>query len=430
MKKIFTLIALMLATSSIASAYTWKGSGTQSDPYLIENAQQLDEIRTLPENKDANNYFKLTVDIDLATWGEWRPLNDAPYNRVIHLDGNGYVISNLTSVNLDDVNPDLSNAKRQYSGLFGTVVGSVKNLGVINANVKSIGRAGILGGYVGVNNSGDGVVENCYITGKIEGTRTTGGIGGLISTANSYIKNCHANVEVTLISGGSSGFAVGGIVAQQNVDNQVVNCVAEGTVTTVAEQAGGIIGLGNAVSCVALNTSVNSNTGTGKVGRVSGELKSAAQTSYAISSMKLTNGSTAVTPGSNTAAGGSYDGTAKTAAELATAATYATLFGDAWGTIWSDKLVDGKPALAWYAKRQQSSSNEPITVDDVKVSLTNGLVNVTGADVKNITIYNISGTVCKNVNNTNQTELNAGQGIYIIKLETANGTSVHKVVNK
>jgi hypothetical protein len=72
------------------------GTGTVSDPYQIATADQLNDVRTY---HSVDTYFKLTKDIDLSSYstGEgWLPIgNDASLYRA-NINGNGFIITNLT----------------------------------------------------------------------------------------------------------------------------------------------------------------------------------------------------------------------------------------------------------------------------------------------------------------------------------------------
>ncbi len=70
------------------------GTGTEDDPYLIEDAVQLDKVR----EQNSGQYFKLIKDIDLSSYDNWKPLSskdDSEHRFVGYFDGNGFTISNL-----------------------------------------------------------------------------------------------------------------------------------------------------------------------------------------------------------------------------------------------------------------------------------------------------------------------------------------------
>jgi hypothetical protein len=85
MKKIFIVTMLFGAISLNVSAQYAGGTGTASDPYLIETAEQLQNV-----SKNATSCFLLKNDIDLST-GVWTPITTFTGT----FDGGNHVISGL-----------------------------------------------------------------------------------------------------------------------------------------------------------------------------------------------------------------------------------------------------------------------------------------------------------------------------------------------
>ena len=135
--------------------------------------------------------------------------------------------------------------------MFGYISNSgiVKNVGIVNGNVKGGNNTG---GIVGLNNGG--IVQNCFLSGSVTGSGDTGGIaGGNLGT----IQNC--------CSDGS---------------------VSAGTNST----AGGIVGYnrGTVQNCAALNPGVTVSYGNStSIGRVAGENIGTLANNYARSDMIL-----------------------------------------------------------------------------------------------------------------------------------------------
>jgi len=168
-------------------------------------------------------------------------------------DGNGKIIRGMNGKNYNGKNP---------GGLFDYVTGTVKNLGIVDANIVgdySIGgivgvldggnvsncyltgtvgdgdttKWGAVGGIVG--NIRDGSVTNCYFAGKINGGRETGGIVGDVRY-KATISNCYSTGVIT------GGNGVGGIVGvQRGGDGGVVNCYSTAEIRGKSS-VGGIVG--------------------------------------------------------------------------------------------------------------------------------------------------------------------------------------------
>src|SRR5699024_8440950 len=132
------------------------GDGSENNPFLIENADQLNEVRN-----HLDKHFKQMENIDLGGFA-WEPIgiNDVAGTRFSgKYDGNGKNITNLkVSRNHAGNNPE-----NKGLGLFGAISGDVtnvhlKNVQVIGTNSKNVG------GLVGINYTG--TITNSTVSGK------------------------------------------------------------------------------------------------------------------------------------------------------------------------------------------------------------------------------------------------------------------------
>ena len=143
-----------------------KGNGTESNPLQIANKQDLQSLR---DRMTSGNtlYARLTADIDMKGEGWW-PLNstfyansyEEGYGKALSLDGTGHVIKNLTVASVKENGFE--------TGLFGVLVGEVKNMGLYKATVES-GKAqdvGLLAGRLGTEENA-ALVDQCYVHGKL-----------------------------------------------------------------------------------------------------------------------------------------------------------------------------------------------------------------------------------------------------------------------
>ena len=190
------------------------GSGTQDDPYLLANKQDILSLHDfLVDNEDATldradncglgayhgYYFKLTDDIDMSGV-EWTPFN---FNGV--LDGAGHTISNMQmNQNMfDTAGPAEGEYKSQQyeAGFFSRLVHAhIRNLyfencsATISANLDPATKRDIYVGIVAgtaIASSFENIsVVNCTVTqnGKPE---NFGYAGGLVAAADScYFNGC------------------------------------------------------------------------------------------------------------------------------------------------------------------------------------------------------------------------------------------------
>ncbi|WNY25506.1 hypothetical protein MsAc7_10580 [Methanolapillus millepedarum] len=258
---------LWIALDSIAAA----GDGTLSDPYQIETAEQLNQVRY-----NLDKHFILIDDIDLSEYTNWRPigtfapLSDAPEDAETPnmawaftgtFDGNGHTISNLT------INQPAGFAV----GLFGCVVGtdgedaSLYNLTVEDADVTG---AVLVGSVVGF--AFDCTLEDISLTGDntISGHNMAGGIvGGSVGHGFGKIIGCNAEADIVVLNisflydpkpdgmglvSGTAGVLGGGLEGFSLAD-----CTAVGTVTATGDDC---YGLGGLAGCVFVGPSIENCT--------------------------------------------------------------------------------------------------------------------------------------------------------------------------
>ena len=166
-----------------------KGSGTEADPYLIENGGQLYTMVTTGADT-AGKYYKLTQDIYLndVSKADWKngTVNSWPNWKTFYgnVNGDGHVVYGLYSVASERVGliPQIS----------GTV--SITNLGLENSYLKITGW-GYIGGLVGyVYADTSFTVNYCYVGADVEIANTSGGTGqsGLVG----YVDNSSAGINM------------------------------------------------------------------------------------------------------------------------------------------------------------------------------------------------------------------------------------------
>lgn len=186
------------------------GIYTASDLYNIKN--------------NSSGKYILMNDIDMLSFGEWKSFGI----NGLTLDGNGNVISNLTS---------------NTNGLFSESNGSstITNLGLENVNINS--KSYSVGGIVGKSEYSDSgllTITNCYVTGRIIASGQVGGIvGSFYWNDGCNISNCY---NFANISGNSSiGGIVGSIDTLQFATYRIQNTLNRGIITGTS-YLGGIVG--------------------------------------------------------------------------------------------------------------------------------------------------------------------------------------------
>ncbi|MGI6216176.1 MAG: cell wall-binding repeat-containing protein [Coriobacteriales bacterium] len=238
-------LVISLGGMALASGGTLSGSGTESDPYLIEDAQDLVKVSSdVNAGTNADSYYKLANDIDMSSVDNFTPIGNygtySSHNAFSGtFDGDGHTISNLNVSYTDD------------AGLFG---------------------------YVSGTSSANAVIENLTVSGTVEMTGTShNAAAGIAAYVDGYttISNCRNMVNVTSDYGNYDG--AGGIIGKLQYTGGVTvdSCVNEGTITSAAQSsygsannssaaAGGIVGYMYYPGSSSLSNSITNcyNTGT------------------------------------------------------------------------------------------------------------------------------------------------------------------------
>ncbi|MDK2867931.1 MAG: hypothetical protein PWP38_2246 [Clostridiales bacterium] len=186
------------------------GSGTSKDPYQIDNAEDLSMVAQYP-----GMYFKQTSNIDLKDVSAMTSIGKASTLFSGVYDGNGKIIKNLTMNRPDEYNVGLFNIDAN---------GVVKNLKIIDANIKATGTAGIL---AGINL---GKITDCDVEGSVVVTHNNQGAGLLAGENRNLILNCSAKGSVT--GKNQIGGLVGLNTSAFESTGRIENSYADATVTS------------------------------------------------------------------------------------------------------------------------------------------------------------------------------------------------------
>ena len=318
--------------------------GSEANPIKLYTAKDVVNMRNY--FVVGHNYITLENDIDMDGVEYSSPLNNNNFTgRIIHLDGKCHVISNLTVASGD------------YPSLLGVFMGDIKDLGLVNVDIKGY-SAGVFGAFTG-HTSYDGVttIDNCFATGKVKGDYYAGGIGGYnngqLKISNSYTL---VSVEAGNFAGGVLGWVPAGVTTIENVyAGNYVEATNEGG------NAGGIINLvDNGVA--TLNNVVSWGEGIygSNVAFVNAGAVNATETNVYVGENALLNGEDAPEEG-------------KTDEELQAVVC-------AWAAF-SDKLVDGRPMLKWQA--DETGAVNEIEVDNTDANGPAVYYNLQGVEVAN-----------------------------------------------
>lgn len=208
---VVALLAVVLGVGNErAYAFSGYGAGNGTQPYLITNCEELQEMN---DELDAN--YALANDIDCSdttTWNSgagFEPIGDSLMSSFSgQFDGNSFAISNLF-INL----PDLNNV-----GLFGYVDGgNIEDVGLVAPDIT--GQASV-GGIIGVIANGE--VRYAYVRGgSVTGTvGATGGLVGNVGGGQIHDVYSSAAVDTPINPGGLAGSSADGLVSDSFWDTE------------------------------------------------------------------------------------------------------------------------------------------------------------------------------------------------------------------
>ena len=228
------------------------GAGTSAEPYVISNADELNDIGHNPRLMD--KHFQLAQDIDLDE-KTFYTIGSIGYPYTGVFDGSDHTISNFSYTSTDT----------DYGGLFGYIRGNnaeIKNLGLIDPYVNAgtkyfFSSVGSLVGYL----EHAKITDCCVQGGSVSGIIVN--VGGLVGS-NGYgtITNCYS-----MGSSISGAINIGGLVGW-NRDGTITNCYSMGSVTGV-RTIGGLVGLnsGSVSNCYSTGDVTGDDPVGGLVGR-------------------------------------------------------------------------------------------------------------------------------------------------------------------
>lgn len=213
----FVMVVGLLPTTAFAAGGMLSGSGTEAEPYLIEDAADLAKVT-------GSSHYKLMNDIALTD--TWSPISDVKYPSdgfAGTFDGDGHTISGL----------NINTNSEDGVGLFGTVNGAtIKDLKVEGSVTGS--DSAFVGGIVG-RTQGNVTITNCSFSGSVSATKASnannaaGGIVGRVNAGTLTVAGCANHATVT-----GNGNLAGGILGNgggNKVTVTITNCYNDGEIS-------------------------------------------------------------------------------------------------------------------------------------------------------------------------------------------------------
>ncbi len=288
MKRLLTLAAMFLCCVATTFAqYSGSGSGTENDPYLIFNENQLAQMSNFLDQEGV--VFKLMKDLNLTNWiaennpsQGWLPIGveTSPFKG--NFKGNNHKISGLmiNRTSTDNVGffgyvtnatiSDLTIEGTSVSGAenVGAMFGNIRASSVTNCQINMTGATGVtgktpVGGLAGYSKNTN--FQTFSVSTKVFGSE--GRVGGAIGKADGggTISNGSFTGNIEGIGNNTAGLV--GIAINQTISNVIIKCDINGQNDT-----GGIAGSGE--NCSFTDCKYEGDlTGFKYVGGIVGELK-------------------------------------------------------------------------------------------------------------------------------------------------------------
>ena len=244
-----------------------RGSGTETDPFLIHNLTELEFFRASVNAGETTynapgRWVALADNIDMAEANWERGIGDginATFDGIF--DGKGFAIKNLT------MNPEADSDGYVCGGLFGYTFGAatIQNLTLENVAIATTDAGHNVGALVGFanNNGGQLTVKNVTVKGDVRidapNVYGVGAIVGYSYLSMGTISGCTVDAkDGSYIKGHSF---VGGITGYSYSNATIANCSVKNiNITATSKDAAAIAGLvlgGNKVSgCTVKNVTV------------------------------------------------------------------------------------------------------------------------------------------------------------------------------
>lgn len=251
MKRLLTLAAVFLCCAATSFAqYSGSGNGTEDDPYLVFNENQLSQMVNFLDQEGV--VFKLMKDLNLTTWISennpsqgWLPVGveSSPFKGKFY--GNNHTISGLM----------INRSSTNHVGFFGYVSGAtINDLTIEGTTITGSKYVGGMFGYISESS-----VTNCHVVLSgapgVSGRSTVGGFSGYSANTNfsTFSVNASSSKTFTGYIGGFIGEVEGGTFSNGNIIGDV----------TSSGNVGGLFGK-------ASNFTLNTITVKGNVGNFNG----------------------------------------------------------------------------------------------------------------------------------------------------------------
>lgn len=260
------------------------GEGTENDPYIIYDDEELIKYRDYLKNgfDTSTTYYKIgsvadgvvvgkPITIDLEKYDDWEPIVGAAG----HLNGNNSVIKNIKcATGYQYVNKDTGKIEATYYGLFGSGASSadIKDLTLDNVQIQAdSGAVGVrAGAFMGTSAGGtftNIVVTNASINYNGSSSISAGGLVGHTSSTNLSVDQCAVYSDIIVNNNANAGGLVGFAESANIKGSAAYGTISNGkNLGGLIGQVSGTVSINGTASTVDLSTSAQSANVGGVIG--------------------------------------------------------------------------------------------------------------------------------------------------------------------
>ncbi|MGL5902746.1 MAG: AAA family ATPase [Cetobacterium sp.] len=239
--------------------FDFKGMGTESDPFIIEDENDLIHIGTT-DYLDKGYYFKQSKDISIVS--HWHSIGSEEKPFKGNYNGNNKSITKLNNAlffQLKESTVENLNLKEVNINIKLEKVGGIANISIdscirncnIEGDITTTNNNTTYGGGV-VGYVKEGNIRNCNVSGNISSSSSYssyysysygGGIVGYVEKAN--IQDCNVSGSISPSSSSSSySYSYGGGIVGYVKEGNIQNCNVSGSISSSSycSYGGGMVG--------------------------------------------------------------------------------------------------------------------------------------------------------------------------------------------
>ena len=244
MQKVFLMMALIC--TSVQGVWAWDGSGTATDPYLINSTDDWRQLANDVSGGEtySGKVFRMTVDIDadgVSVGGEEKPFCGT-------FDGDGYTLTYNRGAATSEHVTFVNDFCAPFVRLDGATIRHLKVTGTIfSSHMHAAGIASLIDGQAPTTIVDCDVSSTLQANNSLNADASFAGLVGNVNptcTASPVIKNCTFTGSILGNATRSSG-----LVGYTNVAISFVNCIFDPYKIPYSDECATFVRMASGVTC-------------------------------------------------------------------------------------------------------------------------------------------------------------------------------------